>query len=60
MAAAVMTNLRSEKTSAQMKTDAYTECRGVGRITVNDRPAHHQGQAVNADAALAAQGNFSC
>lgn len=59
MAAAVMAHL-SEKMSAQMKTDAYTECRGVGRIAVNDRPAYHRGQGVNADAAFAAQGNFSC
>ncbi|MCE5360885.1 MAG: hypothetical protein JJ714_07890 [Acidithiobacillus sp.] len=28
----------------QMKTDAYTECRGVGRIAQNGRPADHYGQ----------------
>jgi hypothetical protein len=55
MAAGVMEHL-----SSQMKTDAYTECRGVGRITVNDRPADHPGQAMNADAAIAGQENFSC
>lgn len=55
MAAVVMAYL-----SAQMKTDAYTECRGVGRIDINDRPADHLGQAVSADAAITAQGNFSC
>ena len=27
-----------------MKTDAYTECRGVGRITLNNMPADRYGQ----------------
>ncbi len=30
---------------AQMKTDAYTGCRGVGRIACNGRPAEFLGQA---------------
>ena len=55
MAAAVMAHV-----SAQMKTDAYTECRGVGRIADNNRLADHPGQAMNADAAVVAQGNFPC
>lgn len=29
-----------EKTGPQMKTDAYTECRGVGRIAANGTEAN--------------------
>lgn len=52
MATAVMALL-----NAQMKTDAYTECRGVGRIIYNDRPAASPGQVRGADAQVGAQGN---
>lgn len=55
MAAAMMLDLRT-----QMKTDAYTECRGVGRIGANNRPGDDPGQAVSDDAAITAQGNLPC
>lgn len=60
MAAAVMPLVGMAHLSAQMKTDAYTECRGVGRIARNDRPADRPGQAKSADAPVVAQGNFPC
>jgi len=34
---------------AQMRTDAYTKCRGVGHIARNDRPAERSGQVGGAD-----------
>lgn len=52
MAAAVMAHL-----SAQMRTDAYTECRGVGRIARNGGPADRPGQAWSAEAQVGVQEN---
>ena len=34
---------------AQMRTDAYTKCRGVGHIARNDRLAERSGQVGGAD-----------
>lgn len=46
--------------NAQMKTDAYTECRGVGRIGINDRAVGHPGQAMNFGAAVEVQKDLEC
>ena len=45
-----------EKPIPQMKTDAYTECRGVGRIARHLRPPAHLGQAKGAAARAEIQG----
>lgn len=55
MATAVMAHR-----SAQMKTDAYTECRGVGRIACNDRPTAGRGQAKRVAARAGAQEENTC
>jgi hypothetical protein len=50
MAAAVMAVFEIAQPSPQMKTDAYTECRGAGRIGDNARPVDQSGQASGASA----------
>ena len=40
--------------NAQMKTDAYTECRGVGRIASDYRPADDLDIANGTDVRVAA------
>jgi len=51
MAAAVIAP-RVAHLNAQMKTDAYTECRGVGRIACDVRAAAGRGQACVGVAAV--------
>jgi hypothetical protein len=45
---------------AQMKTDAYTKCRGAGRIADNVSLASYPGQAMNTEAVDVTQRIFSC
>lgn len=49
-----------EKPIPQMKTDAYTECRGVGRIARHLRPPANLGQAKGAAARAEIQGEKPC
>jgi hypothetical protein len=46
--------------NAQMKTDAYTGCRGVGRIAGHDRQIAGHVQAKGAAVKVEAIGNKPC